>query len=409
MSTPAELARAADLLRRGRLVVFPTETVYGLGANALDAEAVARIYAVKGRPATSPLIVHVATIEMAKSLASAWPEAAERLTEKFWPGPFTVVVKKQPTVPDIVTAGLQTVALRMPSHPIALALIRAAGIPLAAPSANRFTELSPTTAEHVRRSLGKDVDLILDGGPCQIGIESTVLSLAGERPVLLRPGAISRSEIEALIGPVASAPEALEEAQKASGETREASAGCGNASELSTNGKGTSSTRAVTGAKPTAASSRWGTASPRENLFRSPLGKAPEGSGKQAGRRAVGPGTAHPSPGMHARHYSPRTPLLLVSNGKLPEQGNGIYLQHAHGPNCPTQSNRGLESATASVIPMVQVIQMPQSASDYAAALYKTLHDADQANADWIAVDLPPNAPEWEAVQDRLRRAASKE
>ena len=310
--TPAEVARAAELLRRGRLVVFPTETVYGLGANALDAEAVARIYAVKGRPATSPLIVHVASVEMAKSLAAEWPEAAERLTEKFWPGPLTVVVKKQPAIPDLVTAGLQTVALRMPSHPVALALIRAAGIPLAAPSANRFTELSPTTAEHVRRSLGNDVDLILDGGPCEVGIESTVLALAEPGPVLPRPGGISRQQLEALIGPITLAPEI--------------------------------------------------------------------------------PNGAHPSPGMHARHYSPRTRLLLVQDGQLPEQGKGIYLQRA---NAPQRSD-------------IRVIQMPTAAADYASALYERLHQADEAGVDWIAVDLPPSVPEWEAVQDRLRRAASK-
>ncbi|MBI1741245.1 MAG: threonylcarbamoyl-AMP synthase, partial [Candidatus Koribacter versatilis] len=183
---------AARILRAGRLVAFPTETVYGLGANALDPDAVARIYAVKGRPPTSPLIVHVASIEMAQSLVTTWPDAAHRLAHRFWPGPLTLVLDKKPTIPAIVTAGLPTVGLRMPAHPIALALIRAAGVPLAAPSANRFTQLSPTTADHVRRSLGSDVDYILDGGPCHVGIESTVLSLAGPQPVLLRPGGISR-------------------------------------------------------------------------------------------------------------------------------------------------------------------------------------------------------------------------
>src|SRR5450755_3446474 len=175
-AVPGELARAAQLLRAGRLVAFPTETVYGLGANALDSEAVARIYVVKRRPATSPLIVHVASIEMAQSLAATWPEMAGLLVKKFWPGPLTLVLAKSSGIPAIVTAGLATVGLRMPAHPVALALIEAAGVPLAAPSANRFTELSPTTADHVRRSLGSDIDYILDGGPCNVGIESTVLS-----------------------------------------------------------------------------------------------------------------------------------------------------------------------------------------------------------------------------------------
>jgi L-threonylcarbamoyladenylate synthase len=316
--SPAEIEHAAHLLRAGRLVAFPTETVYGLGANALDPEAVARIFAVKGRPATSPLIVHVASNEMAHSLV-AWPDSAARLAEKFWPGPLTLVLPtshrgtapSRPAVPLIVTAGLPTVGLRMPAHAIALALLHAAGVPLAAPSANRFTQLSPTTADHVRRSLGSEVDYILDGGPCHIGIESTVLSLAGPQPMLLRPGGISRLQIEALIGPI------------------------------------------TTAADPAAG--------------------------------------AHPAPGMHPRHYSPRTSLLLVTGGKLPEQGRGIYLQHRHPPDRTDVPAR----------------QMPDSAVDYAAALYHELHEADAGNYDWIAVDPPPSTPDWEAVHDRLRRAAS--
>jgi L-threonylcarbamoyladenylate synthase len=307
----AEIEAAARLLRAGRLVAFPTETVYGLGANALDPEAVARIYAVKGRPPTSPLIVHVACIEMAQSLVTSWPDVAGELARRFWAGPLTLVLEKQPTIPSLVTAGLTTVGLRMPAHPVALALIKAAGVPLAAPSANRFTQLSPTTAEHVRRSLGSDVDLILDGGPCEVGIESTVLSLAGPQPVLLRPGGISRTEIETVIGPVTTA-------------------------------GGVSS-------------------------------------------------AAHPSPGMHPRHYSPRTRLLLVKNGQVPDQGTGIYLQYKHPPG-----RAG-----------IAVVQMPSAAAEYAAALYDKLHGADAGGYDWIAVDAPPETPDWEAIHDRLGRALS--
>jgi L-threonylcarbamoyladenylate synthase len=343
-ATEAEIAHAAALLRDGRLVAFPTETVYGLGANALDSKAVARIYAVKRRPATSPLIVHVSSIEMAKSLISSWPETAEVLAKKFWPGPLTLVLStsrvgadafvrpareseaanssQTKTIPSIVTAGLSTVALRMPRHSIALALIEAAGVPLAAPSANRFTELSPTTAEHVRKSLGHEVDYILDGGPCTVGIESTVLSLVGKlggklvetqsQPILLRPGAISRKELEALIGSIASAQEI-----------------------------------------------------------------------------EAGP---HPAPGMHPRHYSPITSLFLVTNGIVPELGQGIYLQHEHPPSRQD----------------INIHQMPQSVENYAAVLYEKLHQADAANTDWIAVDQPPQGPEWEAINDRLKRAAIK-
>jgi len=201
--TDEQIRKAATLLRGGQLVAFPTETVYGLGANALDANAVQRIFKAKGRPHTSPLIVHVSSIEMARELASDWPERAEILAEKFWPGPLTLVVRKKVSIPTIVTAGLPTVGLRMPAHPVALALLREAGVPVAAPSANRFTQLSPTTAEHVRQGLGDRITYVLDGGPCHVGIESTVLSLAEEPPVILRPGGVSRSEIEQLIGPVA--------------------------------------------------------------------------------------------------------------------------------------------------------------------------------------------------------------
>ncbi|MBM3795980.1 MAG: threonylcarbamoyl-AMP synthase [Acidobacteria bacterium] len=199
-SSTETIAEAAALLRDGQLVAFPTETVYGLGANALDAAAVRRIYDAKGRPSTSPLIVHVDSIGMARSLAAEWPDAAESLASRFWPGPLTLVVRKQLHVPDIVTAGLPTVGLRIPSHPVALQLIRCCGVPLAAPSANRFTELSPTRAEHVERSLGDRVPMILDGGACQVGIESTVVSVAGARPVLLRHGSITVPALEALIG-----------------------------------------------------------------------------------------------------------------------------------------------------------------------------------------------------------------
>jgi L-threonylcarbamoyladenylate synthase len=200
--TPDLIARAAALLRSGRLVAFPTETVYGLGANALDAQAVKRIFEAKGRPLSSPLIVHVASMEAARELASEWPGTAEKLAQRFWPGPLTIIVPKSRRVPDIVTGGLPSVGLRMPAHPVAHALLAAAGLPIAAPSANRFTQLSPTTAAHVHESLGDRVDLILDGGPCQVGIESTVISVAGAHPRILRPGMISQTQIESVIGPV---------------------------------------------------------------------------------------------------------------------------------------------------------------------------------------------------------------
>jgi len=214
--TDDELRRAAELLRAGGLVAFPTETVYGLGANALDSRAVERIYKAKGRPASSPLIVHVDSVEMARSLTTEWPSEAGALAERFWPGPLTLVIAKAAILPGIVTANLETVGLRVPSHPVALALIRAAGVPVAAPSANPFTGLSPTTAAHVRENLGDRVDIVLDGGPTTVGIESTVLSLATQPATLLRPGMVSREAIEEVIGRIAAAGPASVEGPHAS-------------------------------------------------------------------------------------------------------------------------------------------------------------------------------------------------
>jgi len=199
---PSVIARAAALLAQGRLVAFPTETVYGLGANALDPAAVARIYEAKGRPAYNPLIVHVSDAAAARRLVTAWPEAAERLAGRWWPGPLTLVLPKSREIPPEVTAGLETVALRVPAHPVALALLRAAGLPVAAPSANRSGEVSPTTAEHVQHSLGDRVPMILDGGPTPVGIESTVVDLTDRMPCLLRPGMVTQADLEAVVGPV---------------------------------------------------------------------------------------------------------------------------------------------------------------------------------------------------------------
>jgi L-threonylcarbamoyladenylate synthase len=302
------LARAAAILRDGGLVAFPTETVYGLGANALDARAIDRIYQVKGRPSSSPLIVHVDSVDMAQALANEWPSAADALTRAFWPGPLTLVVPKRLHVPDNVTAGLPTVGLRQPAHPIAAALIREARVPVAAPSANRFTGLSPTTAEHVLKSLGPSVDMILDGGPAAIGIESTVLSLAGARPLLLRPGMITREQLEEVIGEI----------------------------EI--------------------------------------LQGAVEG--------------AHPSPGLQEKHYSPLTPLLLVDCFSLPARGRGAYLWLTQ-PQAADFTH-----------------QMPPDAPGYAAALYEILHRLDDRGFDWIAVEQPPEWPEWAGILDRLRRAS---
>lgn len=206
---PAIIAEAAAVIRAGGLVAFPTETVYGLGANALDEAAVRRIYAAKGRPDFNPLIAHVGGIDEARALVSDWPDAAERLARRAWPGPMTLVLPKRPHVPDAVTAGLAKVAVRTPAHPVALALIRAAGVPIAAPSANRFTELSPVTAAHVVKSLGQAVEVVLDGGPASVGIESAVIDCTTDPPTLLRPGALSPAQLEAMLGGPLAAPAPL--------------------------------------------------------------------------------------------------------------------------------------------------------------------------------------------------------
>jgi L-threonylcarbamoyladenylate synthase len=205
LPNPEILARAAELLRAGRLVAFPTETVYGLGANALDATAVARIFEAKGRPSYNPIIVHVADVSGVDGVARQWSERADALAKAFWPGPMTLVLPRRAVVPDIVTAGLDSVGVRVPAHPVARALLEAASIPVAAPSANRSTELSPTTGQHVEKSLGHAVDLILDAGPTQVGIESTVIDLTSDVATVLRPGTISIPEIERIIGHVATA------------------------------------------------------------------------------------------------------------------------------------------------------------------------------------------------------------
>ena len=205
MSGPDEIERAARLLRSGGVVAVPTETVYGLAADAGNADAVARIFTIKGRPAMNPLIVHAADVGAARRVAGDWPESAERLATAFWPGPLTLVLPRGLSIADAVTAGGDTVAVRVPSHPLALDLLRRfhalGGLGLAAPSANRSEHVSPTTARHVRDDLGDAVDLILDGGECGVGIESTVVSLIGP-PTVLRPGGIALPELRAVVGGV---------------------------------------------------------------------------------------------------------------------------------------------------------------------------------------------------------------
>lgn len=195
-----EIARAAEVLRGGGLVAFPTETVYGLGADASSPDAVRRLFAVKGRPPDHPVIVHLGDADLLTEWAADVSDAARTLVRACWPGPLTVVVRRAPRVPDAVTGGLDTVGLRVPDQPVALALLQAFGGGVAAPSANRFGRVSPTTAADVRADLGDDVDLVLDGGPCRVGVESTIVDCSGAQPAILRVGGVTQARVEELLG-----------------------------------------------------------------------------------------------------------------------------------------------------------------------------------------------------------------
>lgn len=200
--TASDTAEAGRILRAGGLVAVPTETVYGLAANALDGKAVANIFKAKGRPMDNPLIVHIQDLSELEDLVAFVPEVVYDLADCFWPGPLTVILEKSPLIPDEVSAGLDTVAIRMPSHPVARQIVKAAGVPLAAPSANTSGKPSPTTAAHVMADMNGKIDAVVDGGPCTVGVESTVLTLCTRRPRILRPGAVTPLDLEAVLGEV---------------------------------------------------------------------------------------------------------------------------------------------------------------------------------------------------------------
>ena len=196
LPTAEFIEQAGEAIREGKLVIIPTETVYGLAANALDPEAVAKIFAAKGRPSDNPLIVHIESRNTVDDLASSIPDYAERLMDTFWPGPLTLVLPKKAGVPAITTAGLDTVAVRIPANGVALRIIRAAKVPLAAPSANRFMAISPTRPEHIDSQVAEHVEILMDGGPCDVGLESTVIDCTGSYPRILRPGRITKKNVE---------------------------------------------------------------------------------------------------------------------------------------------------------------------------------------------------------------------
>ena len=304
-----EVRRAAEILKRGGLVAFPTETVYGLGADASSAKAVAHLYAVKGRPADHPVIVHFASAGQAFAWAREVPEAARQLAARFWPGPLTLILKRSKLAQDFVTGGQDTVGLRVPSHPVAHEMLSIFGSGVAAPSANRFGLVSPTTPAHVREDLGDEVDLVLEGGPSDVGIESTIVDLSGAGAVLLRPGGISEEQLGITL--------------------------------------------------------------------RTPTADSPRHSG-----------------GLE-RHYAPRTPARLVP-------------AHALDKVISSTANRIAVLAFSRPDERVDYwLRMPRDPAAYAQRLYAALRELDSAGCEAILVEAPPQAAEWAAVLDRLRRACT--
>lgn len=309
------IKKAAAVLLKGGLVAIPTETVYGLAANIFDESAVAKIYTAKGRPGNNPLIVHVHSIEQAKSLVSNWNKNAQKLAESFWPGPLTMVLDKTNLVPACVTAGAPSVAIRIPRLFVTRRLIEISGLPLAAPSANISGSISPTTANHVAKDLGDRIEMILDAGPATGGIESTVLDVRSSPPVLLRPGLITIKMIEKIIGPV------------------------------------------------------------KQN-------SEPHLHGK-----------AFPSPGMLARHYAPKTPVICLENPAIEMIENF--------------KKDGLKAKLLDFRKTEGALNLPDDPEGYASGLYAALHQLDEAGLDRIVIAMPPDMPEWLAIRDRLKRAAT--
>jgi L-threonylcarbamoyladenylate synthase len=329
----AAIRRAAECLRSGGLVAFPTETVYGLGAHALDTHAVARLFEAKGRPATDPLIVHVAALTEAAALVAEVPEVAHALTARFWPGPLTLVLHRAAVVPLEVTAGLDTVAVRAPAHPVARSLLGAAQLPIAAPSANLFSRPSPTRAAHVLEDLDGRIHMVLDAGPTRLGVESTVLDLTQERPVILRPGAVTVEDLRAIVPGVTS-------------------------------------------------------------------------------RRTVPADTgAMPSPGLLSRHYAPLTPMTLyagdsnaVHDALLTAARDALAAGQRVGVLATSEQWKlmpGLPIVIAELGSEREPLQV-------GARLYAALRELDGAGLDVIlAYDLPEKDGLWEALRDRLQRAAA--
>jgi len=321
----AAVKRTVALLRTGEVVALPTETVYGLAANAFDEKAVAQIFQIKGRPANNPVIVHVSSVEMARRCTTDWPGGADKLARAFWPGPLTLVLPRAKEIPDRVTAGGATVGVRWPAHPFIQAVIRRCGFPLAAPSANLSSRISPTNAEHVRKQLGGKIPLIVDGGQSQVGIESTVLDLCVNPPQVLRPGMIHVESLAAVVGEVRSAE-------------------CG-----------------------------------------------------------VRSGKNLRSPGLLKKHYAPKAKLVVLKWRSDSDLRRQLSTLNSQPSTCYVIAHTHIPSAEN----FARVSVIPHDAEAFARAIYAELHRCDEAGAELIIVEAPPELPEWSGIADRLKRAAA--
>lgn len=321
IANEANIQIATNLLRQGKLVAIPTETVYGLGADAKNSEAVRRIFAAKGRPADHPLIVHIPDKAALTDWAIEIPEIVWKLAEHFWPGPLTIVLKKHPDVPMEVTGGQNTVALRVPAHPVALSLLQAFSGGIAAPSANRFCRISPTQASHVEEELGDKVDMILDGGACEVGLESTIVDLSCDQPRLLRSGQISKTEIEHVLQMSLDIPE-------------------------------------------------------KDVQIHAP------------GRMEV--------------HYAPITATYLCNAEQITAIQKGFAFKRVH--------KLGIIAYSDAVKPdeNTELVRMSANQERYAHDLYGKLRDLDKLGTDMILVEQPPQSEAWQAVNERLSKAAAR-
>ena len=339
----AALKRAAELLRAGEVVALPTETVYGLAANALNKQAVAKIFQIKNRPANNPIIVHIASVEMAKRCVMGWPDTAEKLARAFWPGPLTLVLPCAKEIPGIVTAGGNTVGVRWPGHPFIQAVLRECGFPLAAPSANLSGRVSPTNAEHVRQQLGDKISLIVDGGQSQVGIESAVLDLTVSPPQVLRPGMIHAVSLEAV----------MENIQHPTPTHRE----------------------------------------PASNIQHPKL-KSPGLLKKHYAPKAK----------LFVLNWRDEKDLRFQLSTLNPVKRRGPHgALCPHPSTCFIIAHTHIPSAEY----FARVSVIPHDAEAFARTIYAELHRCDEAGAELIVVETPPVSPEWSGIADRLRRASA--